>query len=351
MKIALMGRGCFGKLVYDRLIKDGHEIVGVCTPQAKICTGQVGENLLYEVAQKQVVPMSVIPSLKADLGVMAFVSERVPEEILYSPRLGTIQYHPSLLPKHRGQDSVFWTLFNGDKEAGITVFWPNKGMDTGPVLLQKKVAVAPNDSIGTLYYGKMFPVGIEAMSEAVQLVAEGKAPKMAQDESAVTWEPPVEKIMKIRAARPTDLPEMVTLTNKKLAHPVFSSRNLTLRRLAGWAAFSISCYKPFSEVLFRINPGWSMNTLIAEVNGRIGGFITLHGYGARDRHLLLVIVGKKFGGVGIADRLLEGAVEMARKDGAEKLVAVEWAEDVAINNLLHRHGFSTVINKLGLKLK
>ena len=121
--------------------------------------------------------------LKPDLNVLAFVTDIIPQRVLDLPRLGSIQYHPSLLPKHRGGSAINWAVINGETKTGLTIFWPDKGIDTGPILLQKEVEIGPDDTVGSLYFNKLFPLGVEALAESVQLVREGKAPRIAQDEA------------------------------------------------------------------------------------------------------------------------------------------------------------------------
>ena len=127
-------------------------------------------------------------SLDADLCVMAFVTDFVPSRILEAPRHGTIQYHPSLLPKHRGPSSINWPIIFGETETGLTIFWPDDGLDTGPILLQKRVPIGPDDTLGSLYFSQLFPLGVEAMVESVDLVRRGEAPRIEQDETQATYE-------------------------------------------------------------------------------------------------------------------------------------------------------------------
>ena len=110
--------------------------------------------------------------LNADLCVMAFVTDIVPDEILEAPTHGTIQYHPSLLPKHRGPSSMNWPIIWGETVTGLSIFWPDKGLDTGPILLQKEVEITPDDTLGSLYFGKLYQMGVDAMVESVQMVRE-----------------------------------------------------------------------------------------------------------------------------------------------------------------------------------
>jgi methionyl-tRNA formyltransferase len=127
-----------------------------------------------------------------DLGVMVYVSDLIPVDVLNLPRHGTIQYHPSLLPRHRGRSSINWAIIQGEKKTGVSIFWPDAGWDTGPVLMQRTVEIGPDDTTGTLYYDKLYPLGIDMILESVRLVAGGKAPRIPQDESQATYEKPAE---------------------------------------------------------------------------------------------------------------------------------------------------------------
>ena len=109
-------------------------------------------------------------ALKPDLGVMAYVTLLVPQTILDLPTHGTIQYHPSLLPRHRGPSSINWPIIQGETKTGLTIFWPDEGLDTGPVLLQKEVEIGPDATLGSLYFDYLYPMGVAAMLEAVDLV-------------------------------------------------------------------------------------------------------------------------------------------------------------------------------------
>jgi len=72
----------------------------------------------------------------------------------------------------------------------LTIFWVDKGIDTGPILLQKEVEIGPDETTGSVYFNRLFPMGIDAMVEAVELIRKGKAPKIPQDDSKATYEPP-----------------------------------------------------------------------------------------------------------------------------------------------------------------
>ena len=197
MRIALIGQSAFGESSLNALLEHGHNIVAAfCPPDKK---GRPPDPLKGE-ALKRGIPVfqfgrmrdqeaiDAFTRLNTDLCVMAFVTDIIPQAILGAPNKGTIQYHPSLLPKHRGPSSINWPIIQGEPGTGLTVFWPDEGLDTGPVLLQKRVEIGPDDSVGSLYFDKLFPLGVQAMVEAVELVDNGSAPRVEQDESQATYE-------------------------------------------------------------------------------------------------------------------------------------------------------------------
>jgi len=129
-------------------------------------------------------------SLNADIAILAFVTQIVPQQVFSVPRLGSICFHPSLLPKYRGASAINWALIKGESVTGLTLFWVDQGIDTGPILLQKEVKVDPDETTGSLYFNKIFPLGVEAISEAVELIKTGNPPRIVQDESKATYDPP-----------------------------------------------------------------------------------------------------------------------------------------------------------------
>jgi methionyl-tRNA formyltransferase len=199
MRIALIGQAAFGEKVLEALLDAGEEIAVVYMPP-DAAPGKT--NSFRELAEARELPVrqparmrdpEVFEDYKffgADLNVMAFVTDIVPRTILELPRLGTIQYHPSLLPRHRGASGINWAVINGEAKTGLSIFWPDEGLDTGPILLQKEVSIEPDDTLGTLYFGKLFPLGVEAILEAVRLVKEGRAPRVEQDLALGEYEPP-----------------------------------------------------------------------------------------------------------------------------------------------------------------
>jgi methionyl-tRNA formyltransferase len=196
MRIVCIGQAAFGERVLQRLTERGEELVAVYTTQdipgkqtpLKELAIQIGIPVFQPGSMRFPEIYEEYKRLKPDLNVMAFVTSILPEYILNYPRMGTIQYHPSLLPKHRGGSAINWAIINGETKTGITIFWPDKGIDTGPILLQKEAEISPDDAVGSLYFEKLFPLGIEGLMESIELIKKGKAPRIPQDESQATYE-------------------------------------------------------------------------------------------------------------------------------------------------------------------
>jgi methionyl-tRNA formyltransferase len=119
---------------------------------------------------------------------MAFVLQFVPQDLVNIPRHGTIQYHPSLLPKFRGPSSINWPIAKGETKTGLTIFRPSDGLDEGPVILQKETPISEDDTIGTVYFDRLFPMGVAALLEAADLVVAGGHREAVQDESQASYE-------------------------------------------------------------------------------------------------------------------------------------------------------------------
>ena len=199
MRIILIGQAAFAEKTLDKLLSKGEEVLAVfCFPDApggkidpvKQRALQLGIPVHQHKTLKTPEVTEQFVSLEADLAILAFVSQIIPPPVFNAPRFGSICYHPSLLPKYRGRTAINWALIRGEAVTGLTIFWLDKGIDTGPILLQKEVRVDPNDTTGTLYFNKLFPMGIEAIGEAVDLIKAGNPPRIVQDESKATYDPP-----------------------------------------------------------------------------------------------------------------------------------------------------------------
>jgi len=199
MRIILIGQAPFGATTFEALLDAGEDVVAAYTPLGK--PGAKPDPLKEAALAKgirNVEPktyrdeqvFSEFAGLRPDLVVLAFVTDIVPARYFSAAGNGAICYHPSILPRHRGASAINWALIMGDKRTGLTIFWPDEGIDTGPILLQKEVDIGPQDTAGSLYFNSLFPMGVEAIVESVKLIREGKAHRIAQDDSKATYEPP-----------------------------------------------------------------------------------------------------------------------------------------------------------------
>jgi methionyl-tRNA formyltransferase len=197
VKIAIVGQQDFGKAVLEAFLARGDQVAGVfCAPEKEGAKADV----LKTAAQEKGVKVFQFPSLKgaeaaaamkglgAEIGIMAFVLQFAPQEFVKIPKHGTIQYHPSLLPKYRGPSSINWPIIRGDAKTGLTIFRPTDGLDEGPVILQKETPISSDDTLGSVYFDRLFPMGVKAMLEAADLVVAGKHREIAQDESQASYE-------------------------------------------------------------------------------------------------------------------------------------------------------------------
>jgi len=197
MRIAIVGQSDFGKAALEAFLQRGDTVAGVfCAPEKP---GAAPDPLRLAAEQRQV-PVHQLKSLKTeearqilraldtDLGVMAYVLQFVPQEFATIPRHGMIQYHPSLLPLYRGPSSINWPIIRGDTRTGLTIFRPTDGLDEGPVILQKDTPIGPEDTLGSVYFERLFPMGVAALQEAADLVVNRGAKGSVQDESRASYE-------------------------------------------------------------------------------------------------------------------------------------------------------------------
>ena len=197
MKIAIIGQQDFGKSVLDAFLARGDAVAGVfCAPEKegakpdalRVSAQEKGLRLFQFPSLKDGQARDTMKALDVDIGVMAFVLQFAPQDFVKIPKHGTIQYHPSLLPKYRGPSSINWPIIKGETKTGLTIFRPNDGLDEGEVILQKETPVSEDDTLGSVYFDRLFPMGVAAMLEAADLVVAGKHNELVQDESQASYE-------------------------------------------------------------------------------------------------------------------------------------------------------------------
>ncbi|MFO7555994.1 MAG: methionyl-tRNA formyltransferase [Desulfobacterales bacterium] len=199
MRIVLIGQAAFGAKVLERLLERNENVVAVYAPPDRpggrtdpLKDAAILRNIdvFQPKTYKDDADFAEYTALNPDLTVMAFVTDIIPERFFDVPTQGTINYHPSLLPRHRGASAINWAVIMGDSKTGLSIFWPDGGIDTGKILLQKEVNIGPNDTTGSVYFNHLFPMGVDAILESIDLIKAGNAPKIPQDEAGATYEPP-----------------------------------------------------------------------------------------------------------------------------------------------------------------
>ena len=252
MQIAIIGQQDFGKAVLEAFLARGDTVAAIfCAPEKE----GARPDALRAAAQERGIKVHQFKSLRApeaiqamkdanaEIGIMAFVLQFAPQELVTIPRHGTIQYHPSLLPKYRGPSSINWPIIKGEIETGLTVFRPSDGLDEGAVILQKKTPLSAEDTLGTVYFDRLFPLGVSAMLEAADLVVAGKHKETVQDESQasyegwcrtaearIDWAKPIDHVYNlIRGCNPAP-GAWTTHNGKKLQ--IFDARKIVSRRYA-----------------------------------------------------------------------------------------------------------------------
>lgn len=199
MRILLIGQAAFGAKVFEALKEKKENVVSVFTPAEKpnqrpdpltTAAMDAGIDVVQPPSYKNDQTFAQYKAFSPDLTVMAFVTDIIPARYFDMPSQGAICYHPSLLPRHRGASAINWAVIMGDTRTGLTIFWPDGGIDTGPMLLQKEIDIGPGDTTGSLYFNHLFPMGVDAILESIALIKAGNAPRLPQDEAQATYEPP-----------------------------------------------------------------------------------------------------------------------------------------------------------------
>ncbi len=196
MRIVVMGQQAFGKDVLNALLEAGKdEVVAVYCEPDKGSPDPIKELALEKnlpvqqpAAFKDEATLETLRSYNADLMIMAFVNVFVPEAARDVPKLGSICFHPSLLPLHRGPSAVNWPIIMGSDKSGFSWFYPTDGLDEGDVLLQWECPIDPDDTVINLYFKKIYPAAVESVHEVCELFRSGNPPHIQQDESLATYE-------------------------------------------------------------------------------------------------------------------------------------------------------------------
>ena len=198
MRVIVMGQQAFGKDVLSRILEAGvDEVVAVyCEPDREGKGADPIKTFALERGLEVRQParftgrdaLDELGAFEADLMVMAFVNVFVPAAARELPTFGSICFHPSLLPLHRGPSAVNWPIIMGSDRSGFCWFYPSDGLDEGDVLFRRECAIEPDDTVIDLYFKKIYPNAVESVLEVCDLFRAGDPPRIEQDESLATYE-------------------------------------------------------------------------------------------------------------------------------------------------------------------
>lgn len=199
MRLIVIGQAPFGRDCLQALLDRGENVVGTVTipdvPGAKKpnpfkeSAVERGLPLIQPRTLKGPEVLEWVKDKKPDLFVLVFVTQYMGKDVIEAATHGGINYHPSLLPKYRGGSAIAWALINGERETGVTIHYIDDGVDTGDIVLQEAVPIAPEDTTASLYFNKLYPLGVKLVPEAVRLIREGKAPRIPQDPRLASFQP------------------------------------------------------------------------------------------------------------------------------------------------------------------
>ncbi len=259
MRIGFFGTPDIASHVLQRLCRE-HEVVFLVAPEDKRC----GRNLRVQCcASKEIAEceditvlqpatlkapefLEELKSYNADIFVVVAYGKLIPRSIFSLPELGTINLHPSLLPKYRGAAPVEWAIINGESETGVTVQMINEKLDAGDIVLQEKLLLDDTITSGELYELVM-PLGEELVLRSIELLSKGKDPLVQQDHEKATYCGKIDReLAQIKWNRTaSEIHNLVRgLNPKPAAWTTFRGMNIKIWKTA-----------PFSDENLKLNPG------------------------------------------------------------------------------------------------
>lgn len=207
MRIVFMGTPEFAVPSLKALVEAGYDVIGVFTQpdKPKGRGNKLTPSPVKEYALERQIPVfqpvrirkdgvENLKRLAPDLCVTAAFGQILSQEILDIPRLGTVNVHASLLPRHRGSAPINWCILMGDTKTGITTMLTDKGIDTGDMLLARETDILPGETAGELSL-RLSELGAQTLLDTLALIKEGRCPKFPQNHDAHTYEPMLKKEM------------------------------------------------------------------------------------------------------------------------------------------------------------
>ena len=208
MKIVFMGTPDFGECSLRALLDAGYEVVAAFTQPDKpknrghkLAFSPVKEYALSQdlavyqpVKMRDGTALAIVQELQPELIVVAAYGRILPEDILNTPPYGSINVHSSVLPKYRGAAPINWAVLNGDARTGVTIMYMAKDLDAGDIIHCLETDIDPDEDALTLT-NRLAELGAQALSETVEMLKNGTAKRTAQDHSAYTYAPMLDKTL------------------------------------------------------------------------------------------------------------------------------------------------------------
>ena len=206
MRILFMGTPEFAVASLKRLVEDGHQVCGVFTqPDKPKNRGHkmafspvkeyaltVGIPVYQPLKMRDGEALGIVRELAPELIVVAAYGKLLPEDILNTPSYGSINVHSSLLPKYRGAAPINWAILNGERVTGVSIMYMAKELDAGDVILCRETPIDPDEDAQALT-ARLALLGADALAEAVEQLKNGTAQRTAQDHSAFTYAPMLDR--------------------------------------------------------------------------------------------------------------------------------------------------------------
>jgi methionyl-tRNA formyltransferase len=209
-RLIFLGTPQFAVPSLEALLEAGEDVLAVITqPDRPRGRGQKvspspikelalshGLTVLQPVRLKDQEFVSMLSDLAPELMVVTAYGRILTHEMLALPSVGFLNVHASLLPRHRGAAPINWALIRGDEETGVTIMWVTYEVDTGPIFLQERVPVLPEDNAETLAT-RLAERGGALLVEALERLRRGEGEKITQPETGITYAPLITPEMRL----------------------------------------------------------------------------------------------------------------------------------------------------------
>lgn len=206
MRVVFLGSGSFAIPSFEALLDAGHEISALVTqpdkqkgrgralapPPLKPVAEARGIQVLQPRRVREPEAQAALRALAPDIQVVVAYGQILPRDVIDIPRLGTLNVHASLLPRYRGAAPIQWAIVRGETETGVSIMRIDEGLDTGPLLLQRALAIGPAETAGELQ-PRLARLGAAALVEALRGLAAGSLPSQAQDHDRASLAPILRK--------------------------------------------------------------------------------------------------------------------------------------------------------------